>query len=615
MADIQTTPKQFTTIAYVTKDGEKCTATKNNGIVTVQGDKNGVRQVPVDEFMKELAATLPKVDLARTPAQDTVQFKGGEEKTAEGSSVVTEPNHKARNWAIGIGTTVATLIGLGVAGRHGYLGKGIQKFLGGAEKDAGKLADDLTGAAEHTNPHATTETSEISAQEFEQIANRETDFVYGGTKTTEKTAEEAAAGTGSKVEETVTAAEAKTETVTANQAETLKPEPKLQETSFRPTTHLSQEEIFTLPKDLETDPAKVLELGYKKSDGRKIYCRTPDNKRTYILTKGENPQIERVLDYTQGQIAPFRTIEFKDGLPHAIHDNTTSFTHVKHLSKEEIQAAKAKQVKTQPKAEPAKPAQKPTGTEAAQPKKAPEPQKNEEIARQQQQLEDDLARQQRETERLRREQEEIINNDIINAGVAAEMIGAAGRKAAEKAGEATTKGVDKIVEQMAKEADKAAETVAKADVPKVGTVLEETASAAGKTEASAAETIVNSSEKAGDDLFAQNSTDGLFTPKASDELYTPGDGYLTSTERLADDITPETTRTSFLDDTVDEFGLPKSTLDDVTELETSNPSFLDDTVDEFGMPKFDSFEDDIARMDDPIDSFGSSGFDDGFDFM
>ena len=38
--------KPFTTIKYKTQDGENVTATKNNGIVTLSGDKKGVRQRP-----------------------------------------------------------------------------------------------------------------------------------------------------------------------------------------------------------------------------------------------------------------------------------------------------------------------------------------------------------------------------------------------------------------------------------------------------------------------------------------------------------------------------------------------------------------------------------------
>ena len=54
--------KPFTTIKYKTQDGENVTATKNNGIVTLSGDKKGVRQ-------------LPKIaPLEKTPAKDTVEI-------------------------------------------------------------------------------------------------------------------------------------------------------------------------------------------------------------------------------------------------------------------------------------------------------------------------------------------------------------------------------------------------------------------------------------------------------------------------------------------------------------------------------------------------------------
>lgn len=62
----------FTTLKYTTKDGENITATKNNGIVTLVGDKNGTRQMPMEDFKKELATTLPKLE--RTPETDSVEL-------------------------------------------------------------------------------------------------------------------------------------------------------------------------------------------------------------------------------------------------------------------------------------------------------------------------------------------------------------------------------------------------------------------------------------------------------------------------------------------------------------------------------------------------------------
>lgn len=64
----------FSEIHFKTKDGENCKAIKNNGIVTVQGDKNGVRQMPLEAFMKYLVENAPKLE--RTPSQDTFKTQG-----------------------------------------------------------------------------------------------------------------------------------------------------------------------------------------------------------------------------------------------------------------------------------------------------------------------------------------------------------------------------------------------------------------------------------------------------------------------------------------------------------------------------------------------------------
>ena len=47
-------------------------AASTEGIVTLSGDKKGVRQMPIDEFMKN---ELPKIaPLEKTPAKDTVEI-------------------------------------------------------------------------------------------------------------------------------------------------------------------------------------------------------------------------------------------------------------------------------------------------------------------------------------------------------------------------------------------------------------------------------------------------------------------------------------------------------------------------------------------------------------
>lgn len=97
----------FTTVKYVTKDGENCTATKNNGVVTVVGDKNGVRQMPLNDFMADFVQNLPKVNLENSPKQDTVSFSG-KEKVAQDEG---KSSKAALGWLAALGVTV---IGAGV---------------------------------------------------------------------------------------------------------------------------------------------------------------------------------------------------------------------------------------------------------------------------------------------------------------------------------------------------------------------------------------------------------------------------------------------------------------------------------------------------------------------
>lgn len=98
MVDAVTKPQQFTTIKYTTKDGETISATKNNGVVTLVGDKNGVRQMPLDDFKKELLTTLPeKPVLEKTPEKDTVELSKNAEKTpaAPSEAPVAKTEEKA----------------------------------------------------------------------------------------------------------------------------------------------------------------------------------------------------------------------------------------------------------------------------------------------------------------------------------------------------------------------------------------------------------------------------------------------------------------------------------------------------------------------------------------
>ena len=70
----------FNAIKFQTKDGENITATKENGVVTLVGDVNGTRQMPLEQFMQELPEVLPPLE--RTPENDEVTFQGKKDKKA-----------------------------------------------------------------------------------------------------------------------------------------------------------------------------------------------------------------------------------------------------------------------------------------------------------------------------------------------------------------------------------------------------------------------------------------------------------------------------------------------------------------------------------------------------
>ena len=73
----------FNEVKFVTKDGESISATKNNGVVTVVGDKNGVRQLPTNDFMKYMVENAQNIDLERKPQNDEVAFKSNNVSRAE----------------------------------------------------------------------------------------------------------------------------------------------------------------------------------------------------------------------------------------------------------------------------------------------------------------------------------------------------------------------------------------------------------------------------------------------------------------------------------------------------------------------------------------------------
>lgn len=64
---------QFSTINYV-KDGEKLSATKKDGIVTIVNEKKETRQMPVDDFLKLELPNAKDIKLEKSPEKDVVEI-------------------------------------------------------------------------------------------------------------------------------------------------------------------------------------------------------------------------------------------------------------------------------------------------------------------------------------------------------------------------------------------------------------------------------------------------------------------------------------------------------------------------------------------------------------
>lgn len=104
----------FNAIPYMNSCGEKCVATKKDGVATIQGDKNGVCRMPLDKFDQS------KVSLERTPSEDSVSFKG---KVKNNDATKTEPAKKksgfAKKSAVAIASSVVPGLGQAINGQWG----------------------------------------------------------------------------------------------------------------------------------------------------------------------------------------------------------------------------------------------------------------------------------------------------------------------------------------------------------------------------------------------------------------------------------------------------------------------------------------------------------------
>lgn len=285
MTEVHSIPEKFTTIQYVTKDGEKCTATKNNGVVTVVGDKNGVRQIPLNDFMKEFVENLPKVDLARTPNKDTVQFSGQPEKTSEETpktevkeeaKEITEekPNHLKKYLLTGAGVLAVVGTGLYFFGR----GKWWSKAAKNLETKGQELVDDARQTLKNggkKEPVAEPPKPEAPKVETPKTEVSEQEVVITGKP--------------------------------------VKKQPEIKASK----SPISKEEIGQLPKDLETDVKKIATMGQSELGGRLVIVKTNDGFTRHYYLNTDKTKIEKVKDFAvlpNGQIdfVPFRTIRFND---------------------------------------------------------------------------------------------------------------------------------------------------------------------------------------------------------------------------------------------------------------------------------------------------------------
>ena len=248
---IQGNLPQFTTIKYVTKDGENCQATKNNGVVTVVGDKNGVRQLPQDEFMKEFIQTLPKVNLEKTPKADTVAFSG------QGEEIAEEDNKKGTSKGM-----LATVAVLGTA----LIGAGIwllSKGKTGAKigEAVGQAADAIKPAAEKAETVAR-ETAEAVGNSVKEVTTKAQETIKPAVEKAEAIVKE----TAEKAKQVVETAKEKAGKKTSAPKSEAKPEagkkPSTPKTEVKPEVKVGMPKADKKPYQkpeikVETKPTEV----------------------------------------------------------------------------------------------------------------------------------------------------------------------------------------------------------------------------------------------------------------------------------------------------------------------------------------------------------------------
>ena len=104
--------------------------------------------------------SIDKITFSSVETSTQVKQEIKKEETEKTIDTVDEEKSNAAKYMIGA-TALAAVIGLGIAGRRGHLGEGIQKLLGGAkksaddiakasEKNGGEILDDISSKAKDT---------------------------------------------------------------------------------------------------------------------------------------------------------------------------------------------------------------------------------------------------------------------------------------------------------------------------------------------------------------------------------------------------------------------------------------------------------------------------------
>ena len=104
--------------------------------------------------------SIDKITFSGVETSTQVKQEIKKEETEKTIDTVDEEKSNAAKYMIGA-TAIAAVIGLGIAGRRGHLGEGIQKLLGGAkksaddiakasEKNGGEILDDISSKAKDT---------------------------------------------------------------------------------------------------------------------------------------------------------------------------------------------------------------------------------------------------------------------------------------------------------------------------------------------------------------------------------------------------------------------------------------------------------------------------------